>query len=96
MQTLSPEEAKRKDMHSLVGHPGFKHIEAIFIDKIMDLQSIMNLTVTSVEDTVKEISLRKNLIEELKSILAQIKGEANAHEFDDTEVEDKDLYEREE
>lgn len=95
MQTLSPEEAKRKDMHDLVGQPGFRHVEAIFVDKIMDLQSIMNLNVTSVEETVKEIALRKNLIDELKDILAQIKGEANAHEFDENEVEDKDLYERE-
>lgn len=90
--------SKSEQLKSLVAHEGFRHVEKMIVDRIMDLQSILNLNLDSAKDVtevLQEIKLRKLMIDEWKDFLAEVKGEANVAEFDAVVEDEEDLYTRE-
>lgn len=72
----------KKAAHALVHSDAWNDIQQMFIDKIMDIQSIMNVDDSSVDKIVMDMKVRANLAKELKDILDNIIGAANSYEYE--------------
>lgn len=65
-------------MVQLVASDGWQIIKQKFTDKIMDLQSIKNLShVTTATALQKEITIRTQVVDILYEMIKEIEGEAN-------------------
>lgn len=70
-----------KACHDLVHSEAWGEIEKMFIDRIMDIQSVLNVDATSEAKAIVDIKVRGLLATELKDILLEIKGKSERFEM---------------
>lgn len=81
-----------KACHELVHSSAWSDIEQMFIDRIMDIQSVLNVDDSSEQATIIDIKVRGLLARELKDILLDIKGKSERFEMN---IEKKELIKSE-
>ena len=87
-------ENTEREVFGLIGHPGWAHAKAMLTDKIMDLQSIRNISDTlSPEQVVLDIKARNTAIEILTDWLRQVEGTAANFEKPQPIVNDSHILE---
>lgn len=70
-----------KSAHDLVHSDAWGDIQTMFLEKIMDIQSVMNVDDSSPEKAVMDMRVRVNLAKEIKDVLDRIIAASNAYEF---------------
>lgn len=79
-------ERNQKAAYHLVNSEYWGEIQKMFVDKMLDIQSVMNVDNSSPEKAVIDMKVRVNLARELKDILDSIVGAANAYQMNNQEV----------
>jgi hypothetical protein len=92
------EDAIRKSSkaaYDLVTSDAWGDVQRMFLDKISEIQSIMNVDNSSSDKAFLDMKVRVNLAIELKDILNSIIGSANRYEFNYKEQKAEDNSELE-
>ena len=74
---------KNKEIYEFVGSDGWKHVRDNLMDKVNDLQSIMNVTQGTPEEVKMDIAVRMATIELLTEWLSDVEGQSAQYEQND-------------
>lgn len=75
------ENKNQKALSDLIQSDGWKIVRQKFIDKIMDIQSVLNVDVTSVDKVIVDIKARTTVVEILSSMIKEIEGSVVQEKF---------------
>lgn len=90
METEEKEIVERgKALQDLVKSDGWQEVKTKIMDKIMELQSIMNLDSTDADQMVIDAKARVMSISCLKEWLEEVEGDAE--QFENNYIEDEDM-----
>jgi hypothetical protein len=86
---IDPVDKWSKAAQDLVHSNAWLDIQQMFLDKIMDTQSVMNIDDSSMEKAVMDMKVRVNLAKDLKDILDRILAASSAYEFNNQKKEEE-------
>lgn len=72
-------ETRFREIHELTRHPGWKHVETMFLDKIAELKNLESLLSYPDEDKLKMMTLHIEVAQRLKEILTEISSASQSH-----------------
>lgn len=72
-------ELRLKEIYECTQHAGFKHIEDMFKEKLLELKSIDTILSFPEEDRLKMITLQSEVALRLQEILTQITVAVSSH-----------------
>lgn len=86
-----------KELSRLIVSKGWQAAKDMLTERIMDIQSVMNIEGKTAEEVLADIKLRQNLIVEMKEWINDIEGTARQYEANLVQppVTEKDHIERE-
>lgn len=73
---------------NLVEGDGWKMVKEKLVNKMLDLQSVLNLDPTDANELVIDIKARKTAIEILKEWLAEVEGQLDQYETNKPLIDD--------
>lgn len=72
--------SREKHLSELVKSSGWAEAKAMLIERMMDIQSVMNVEGKTEKEVFEDIKLRKNIITEMKDWIADIEGTVTQYE----------------
>lgn len=71
---------REQKLVDLVKSEGWAEAKQMLIERMMDIQSVMNVEGKNEKEVFEDIKLRKNLISEMKDWIADIEGTVSQYE----------------
>ena len=84
-------QKRNKAIYEFVTSDGWKHVKAQLLQKIEDLQSVMNIDSQDPQKVVLEIATRRNTIELLIEWLGEVEGQVAQYESNEMDPEKGEL-----
>lgn len=82
---------KNKSIYNLVKSSGWKLFKEQVDQDILDFQSVMNVDLSSPEDVILDIKVRKNLVDYVTKLIVKFEGQAK--QFRENELSEKNPFE---
>jgi len=85
---------KNKDIYTLVKSRGWKAFKEQVDQDILDFQSVMNVDLSSPDDVILDIKVRKNIVDYIVKLITKFEGQAaqfKANELTGPDKQEDDL-----
>lgn len=74
---------------------GWKYVQAMLTEKLLDYQSVNNIEVEAVQDLALEVGIRKGVVEKITEWFTEVGAELEQHNDNSTLIEDNHIVREE-